>query len=88
MHSPFEDQGNGKKSHMVIVNTAGRYSLWPAFAEVPPGWAVVLSTTSHASCLAHVEQADLVPPDAAGSGDHTTGSPSAPQELPRDQRPL
>ncbi|MEU6681028.1 MbtH family protein [Streptomyces sp. NPDC046925] len=53
MNSPFE---NPDASYLVLVNAEGQHSLWPAFAEVPAGWEVVLPGGSRAACLAHVEE--------------------------------
>ena len=39
MPNPFDDT-DGR--FLVLVNDEGQHSLWPAFAEVPAGWTVVL----------------------------------------------
>lgn len=38
MTNPFEDPD---ASYLVLTNDEGQHSLWPLFAEVPEGWAVV-----------------------------------------------
>ncbi|BBZ32878.1 MbtH family protein [Mycolicibacterium confluentis] len=58
--NPFDDE-NG--TFHILVNDEEQHSLWPAFVEVPAGWAVVLSEASRADALAYVEQnwADIRP---------------------------
>ena len=40
MSNPFDDT---EGTFLVLVNEEGQHSLWPAFAEVPAGWTVVLA---------------------------------------------
>ncbi|MFV0526426.1 MAG: MbtH family protein [Acidimicrobiales bacterium] len=51
--NPLDDE-NG--TFLVLRNDEEQYSLWPAFAEVPAGWTVVLPETNRTSALAYVEQ--------------------------------
>ncbi|WP_156753720.1 MbtH family protein [Actinokineospora pegani] len=51
--NPFDDE-NG--SFHVLVNAEGQYSLWPAFAEVPQGWDVVIGPEARQVCLDHIER--------------------------------
>ncbi|MEV0031514.1 MbtH family protein [Nocardia sp. NPDC050793] len=51
--NPFDDEDG---SFHVLVNDEEQYSLWPVFAEVPAGWAVVLGDRSRADCLEYIEQ--------------------------------
>ncbi|MEU6485713.1 MbtH family protein [Streptomyces sp. NPDC046887] len=51
--NPFD---NPEGTFLVLVNDEGQHSLWPAFAEVPAGWTVVLAETDRASCVAYVEE--------------------------------
>lgn len=37
--------------YSVIVNSAGHYSLWPASADLPPGWTIVGKTGRRQECL-------------------------------------
>ncbi|CAM5267826.1 MbtH family protein [Streptomyces xanthochromogenes] len=53
MSNPFE---NPDGTFLVLVNEEGQHSLWPAFAEVPAGWAVALAETDRQSCLTYVEE--------------------------------
>ncbi|MFD9541361.1 MbtH family NRPS accessory protein [Streptomyces sp. NPDC060022] len=39
-------------SYLMLLDRKGRYSLWPADAGVPFGWAVVLSTVRRREGLA------------------------------------
>lgn len=39
----------------VVVNTEGRYALWPAVRAVPRGWREALAPASREAALAHVE---------------------------------
>ncbi|MDQ0846703.1 MbtH family protein [Streptomyces sp. V1I6] len=50
--NPFEDpQGR----FLVLVNDENQHSLWPSFAEVPPGWRTVFGEDTRDACLAYVE---------------------------------
>nr|QRW40797.1 protein MbtH [bacterium] len=53
MTNPFE---NPDGTYLVLVNDEGQHSLWPAFAEVPGGWTVVVPETDRQSCLDYIEQ--------------------------------
>ncbi|WNF30923.1 MbtH family protein [Streptomyces sp. C11-1] len=53
MANPFEDE-NG--TYLVLVNDEGQHSLWPAFAEVPAGWAVAHPEDTRQACLDYVER--------------------------------
>ncbi|MFE5895759.1 MbtH family protein [Streptomyces sp. NPDC056468] len=48
---PFEDPD---AVYHVLVNEEGQHSLWPAFAEVPAGWIVVLSQAGRQACVDYV----------------------------------
>ncbi|MGW7417574.1 MbtH family protein [Streptomyces sp. NPDC054863] len=50
--NPFE---NPDGTYLVLANDEDQHSLWPAFAEVPAGWTVVLPETDRQSALDHVE---------------------------------
>ncbi|MGA5417931.1 MbtH family protein [Streptomyces pseudogriseolus] len=51
--NPFDDE---EGRFFVVVNDEEQHSLWPAFAEVPAGWRVVLGEASRAECLEYVER--------------------------------
>ncbi len=51
--NPFDDP-DGR--YLVLVNDEGQHSLWPAFAEVPDGWTVVLPETGREAALDYVER--------------------------------
>ncbi|WP_018788711.1 MbtH family protein [Micromonospora sp. CNB394] len=51
--NPFEDDD---ATYLVLANDENQHSLWPAFADVPPGWAVVHPEDSRANCLEYVEK--------------------------------
>jgi MbtH protein len=53
MTNPFESDD---QPYLVLVNDEGQYSLWPDFAEVPAGWAVVHGPGPRAACLDHIEE--------------------------------
>ncbi|MDO5498452.1 MAG: MbtH family protein [Propionibacteriaceae bacterium] len=50
--NPFD---NEEGTFLVLVNHENQHSLWPAFAEVPAGWRVVLSDASRADALVYIE---------------------------------
>ncbi|MER5299301.1 MULTISPECIES: MbtH family protein [Streptomyces] len=51
--NPFDDE-NG--TFYVLANDDEQHSLWPEFAEVPPGWRVVFGAADRPACLAYVEE--------------------------------
>lgn len=51
--NPFDDP-DGR--YLVLINDEAQYSLWPSFAEVPPGWAVALAETDRESALQFVNE--------------------------------
>ncbi|MFI5835752.1 MbtH family protein [Micromonospora sp. NPDC051300] len=51
--NPFEDDD---ATYLVLANDENQHSLWPAFADVPPGWTVVHPEDSRANCLEYVEK--------------------------------
>ncbi|MEC4017529.1 MbtH family protein [Streptomyces sp. H27-D2] len=53
MNNPFDDETG---TFLVLVNHEGQHCLWPAFAEVPAGWTVVLAETGREEALAHIER--------------------------------
>jgi len=78
MASPFDDED---AEFLVLVNDEGQHSLWPSFAEVPGGWAVVHGPGSRPSCLDYVGQhwTDMRPASLAaamsGAGQHRPDHP-------------
>ncbi|MGF1426921.1 MbtH family protein [Kitasatospora sp. LaBMicrA B282] len=53
MTDPFNDP-TGR--YRVLVNEAGDFSLWPAFAAVPAGWTVALEPASRTECIDHINR--------------------------------
>lgn len=53
MSNPFDDE-NGV--FHVLVNDEDQHSLWPAFADVPAGWSIVLAGTDRQSCVDYVNE--------------------------------
>lgn len=51
--NPFDDD---TATFVVLVNDEDQHSLWPTFAETPPGWRVVFGAAGRADCLQYVEQ--------------------------------
>ncbi|MGW0583587.1 MbtH family protein [Streptomyces sp. NPDC002920] len=54
MANPFEDPAG---TFLVLVNHEGRYSLWPVFAEIPPGWQTVFGPSGRPAAVDYVERA-------------------------------
>lgn len=52
MTNPFEDPSG---TYLVLVNAENQHSLWPEFADVPPGWTVTFGPDTRQACLDHVE---------------------------------
>jgi MbtH protein len=53
MSNPFEDTDG---TFLVLANHEKQYSLWPAFAEVPAGWTVVVEATDRQSALDRISE--------------------------------
>jgi MbtH protein len=53
MNNPFDDEDG---TFHVLVNDEGQHSLWPTFADIPPGWSAVLSNTDRRTCLDYIEE--------------------------------
>ncbi|MFE0690407.1 MbtH family protein [Streptomyces sp. JH002] len=51
--NPFEDES---ADYLAVVNAEGQHSLWPAFAEVPPGWNVVAGPAGREDCLRFITE--------------------------------
>jgi uncharacterized protein YbdZ (MbtH family) len=51
--NPFDDD-NG--AFFVLVNDEEQHSLWPAFTDIPAGWAAMYGEATRAACLDYVEQ--------------------------------
>lgn len=50
--SPFDDP---EGTYRVLVNERGQYSLWPAFAAIPPGWRIERADVfTRDACLEHI----------------------------------
>ncbi|MFD7921596.1 MbtH family protein [Streptomyces sp. NPDC059740] len=52
-NNPFDDP-DGRFA--VLVNAEGQHSLWPMFAEVPPGWTMVKAEDSRAACIDYINE--------------------------------
>lgn len=53
MTNPFDDQDG---IFLVLVNDEDQHSLWPEFADVPAGWAVVHGPAGRSECLEYVTE--------------------------------
>ncbi len=62
--NPFDDEDG---TFHALVNDEGQYSLWPTFADVPPGWTVAHGPADRQACLEHVEQLDRLRPRSLAS---------------------
>jgi MbtH protein len=52
MDNPFEDETG---QFLVLVNSEGQYSLWPAFRAVPKGWSPTGQSGARRVCLDWIE---------------------------------
>lgn len=50
--NPFDDEESLFK---VLVNGENQHCIWPAFADVPPGWTVSVDDTKRQDCLDFIE---------------------------------
>lgn len=53
MTNPFDDD---EAKFFVLVNDERQHSLWPVFADVPDGWAIVYGEEDRKNCLAYIEE--------------------------------
>ncbi len=51
--NPFDDEA---ATFVVLANDEEQHSLWPTFADVPPGWRRVYGEASRADCLQYVDE--------------------------------
>jgi MbtH protein len=51
--NPFDDM---EGQYLVLINSEGQHSLWPAFADVPAGWSPVHGPGAREECLEYIEQ--------------------------------
>lgn len=58
--NPFDDPSG---RFLVLVNDQDQHSLWPSFAAVPAGWAVVHGEDARTECVEYIERSwtDLNP---------------------------
>ncbi|MDX3061827.1 MULTISPECIES: MbtH family protein [Streptomyces] len=66
--NPFDDP---EGRFLVLVNDENQHSLWPSFAEVPGGWAIVFDENTREACLDFIEArwTDLRPRSLVASTD-------------------
>jgi MbtH protein len=85
MTNPFE---NADGSFRVLRNDEGQYSLWPAFAEVPAGWAVVYGEDSRQACLDYVSHhwTDMRPASLVAAMDGVPSRAGARRSPPEVER--
>jgi MbtH protein len=51
--NPFDDEDG---VYLVLINDEGQYSLWPSFADVPPGWSIVHGEDTRKASLDFIEE--------------------------------
>jgi uncharacterized protein YbdZ (MbtH family)/acyl carrier protein len=81
--NPFDAAG---ASCTVLVDSAGRHSLWPAEQLVPPGWERVRAAGSRADCLDYVTKHWQDGQSAPSKP--STGQPGSSAALPPGAFPL
>jgi MbtH protein len=59
--------GTAGRDCVVLVNTLGRHSLWPADLDTPAGWPVAYGPASRARCLDFIARAPIRRPAAASA---------------------
>lgn len=71
MSNLFEDPDG---SYLVLVNSEGQYSLWPAAIEVPDGWRREHGPAGRQECLHLIEQVwtDMRPASLVAAEAHTS----------------
>lgn len=53
IQNPFDDESG---TFLVLTNAEEQRSLWPEFAPVPAGWAVVYGPETRKACIEHIER--------------------------------
>jgi MbtH protein len=53
MKNPFNDESS---EFLALINAEGQYSLWPSFANVPPGWKIIHQKAARNTCLDYINQ--------------------------------
>jgi uncharacterized protein YbdZ (MbtH family) len=51
--NPFDDEDG---NFVVLINDEEQHSLWPTFADVPPGWRVAFGEADRDACLDYIDQ--------------------------------
>jgi len=51
MSNPFEDPDG---TYLVLVNAENQHSLWPDFADAPPGWTVAFGPAPRPTCVEYI----------------------------------
>lgn len=72
MANPFESPD---ATYVVLVNDEDQHSLWPTFADIPPGWTKVFGEATRDACLSYIETnwMDMRPRSFREEMDGTTG---------------
>lgn len=70
MTNPFDSD---RDVFLVLVNSEGQYSLWPAFREPPSGWTAVGPRGERRLCLEWIDThwTDLRPRSLIGAATGT-----------------
>ncbi|WP_147197845.1 MbtH family protein [Pantoea sp. CCBC3-3-1] len=50
--NPFDDE---TLTFLVLINAREQYSLWPAFAAVPPGWKSIAGPLERTEATRYIE---------------------------------
>ncbi|WET82502.1 MbtH family protein [Amycolatopsis sp. QT-25] len=60
MTNPFDATD---EQYLVLTNHENQHSLWPGFADVPPGWTTAFGPDGRQACLDFVERnwTDITP---------------------------
>jgi MbtH protein len=53
MDNPFDDDS---AEFLVLANDENQHSLWPLFAEVPPGWEIRHQRDSRQACIDYIDE--------------------------------
>lgn len=83
MTNPFEDKDG---EFYALINDEGQYSLWPAFIDVPAGWAIAHPKAGRNVCLDFIKTnwTDMRPKSLIDARE-TPGQSSMPRSSRRRQ---
>ncbi len=59
----MDDEADGERMYIVLVNDEEQHSLWPSQKSIPAGWRAVREAGTKSECLKFVDEVwkDITP---------------------------